>query len=327
MLSPISSNTPGSKLGDVVHIGNKGSSPIPSIDPEIIFAANPAFDDTDSMLHEISVRSASIASSPSSMTLVEDDMNKPRACRDLRTLMTKDERGRNFVKLPTSRSIPRNRLESLVDIEHEDKDEDHPNGAFDKENRAVNADANTSKKRFRSMLFQKAQSIKKAKHADHSPVVWVIEPSLNEDGTLRFKFTTDAGACLILREDEALESIEIMKASSRTNAYFQVYCIEGKESRVIKPERISKAIEEIIAEMKPKLIEEDVLTAEASAKTKHWIGHRFYRFLLRRRWKKLVRRQIRIATGESRKGRRFVSMLFPYALVWKRLDRHNRTAV
>jgi len=320
MNSRYASSTP-SKFGDVIHLNNTSNDPIPSIDPKIVFKGSTEFNDADSMLDEIAVRT-SIASSPSSMTLLDDDPPKPRACRNLRALMKNGKREKF-----KSRISPRNRLESFVDVELKEKEDEFAKGS-DKENVDTNdSTETTSKKRLRSTRFQKPQSMKKAKNAEHSPVVWVIESSFNKDGTLRFKFTTDVGACLILKDKEALESITIMKDSSRTNAYFQVYSTEGKESRVIKPDQISQAIEEIIAKSKPKLKEEDVLTSDAPAKTKRCIGHRFYRFLLRRRWKKLVRRQVRIATGESSKRRGLVSIILPFSLIWKRAGAKNRASV
>lgn len=322
MHSNYSSNTPCSKFGDVINVAdaNANPTPLPLFGHDDLVAESDNFiQDLDAMLDEIAI-SNSISSSPSAMT---DDSKKPHACRDLRALAIAAEDKASHPGL-------RQRLESFLDVGLALEEGSRVVQAPNKENAENEDPAKEPKRGRRSQRSQKKSKTRRSKQtreATYSPVVWVIEPSHNKNGTLRFKFTTDAGACLILKGEEVLASIDIMRAASRNNTYFQVYSVGGNSSRVVKPDKISKAMKDLIAESKPKAEEEDVLTIDASSPPRKRIGDRFFRFLLRRRWKQVVRRQVRIAVGDSVERARFESMTFPFAKIWKRFSRRDRTAV
>jgi hypothetical protein len=162
---------------------------------------------------------------------------------------------------------------------------------------------------------------------DEAPIVWVIEPGYDRQGTLRFKFSTDGGAYLILKDEEAKESVIIMAGSSR-NTFFQVYSLQGGVSRILGSDQISQAIDDIVEEAKPELEEEDeihVFMPETDDNIKKSPGKRFIRYILRRRWKNLVRRQVGIAMGDARKKGHGWLVLLPIFLIWKMATRRSRT--
>ncbi|OEU10547.1 hypothetical protein FRACYDRAFT_247089 [Fragilariopsis cylindrus CCMP1102] len=101
------------------------------------------------------------------------------------------------------------------------------------------------------------------------PMVWTIQPTRRKNGNnsnkkkdsdkdveshIRFKFSTDFGACFYLNEKESLEFIEILKKFSSKKLspyslckmYYQVYTIDSSESRVVKCDTISSLIHEIV---------------------------------------------------------------------------------
>lgn len=309
------------------------------IDPDIIIE-----DDDDTVLAEIAVRN-SLSSSPSAMT--DEDTQKPSAYRDLMALVKKPKPKPVLPHLGS-----RLRLESIVDVElgSKEKQDDallvppttEGDSSMTTENDENHNPAGmiwpkTPRPRRERVFFKnraRRQAKKKFDEESYAPVVWVIEPGFNKNGTLRFKFTTDAGACLILNDTQALESIDIMKESSRAGTYyFQVFSIQGNSSRVVKPDQIAEAMSGIIADSKPIATEDDVLTSGVPPNKR--FGHRFFRFLLRRRWKNLIRRQVRIAMrgggnfeADSRRSR-FVSMASrPFVMLWKRFTtRRNRASL
>ena len=156
------------------------------------------------------------------------------------------------------------------------------------------------------------------------PIVWVIQPGFDTSGGLRFKFSTDSGAYLLLKEEEARESVVIMATSSR-NTFFQVYSLQGAVSRIVKRNEISKVIEEIVVEAKPMLEDDGDQILEVGSKTKKGPGQRLFRYMVRRRWKNVVRRQVGIAMGNDMKRARGWLVFFPILLVWKFLTRRSRT--
>jgi hypothetical protein len=100
------------------------------------------------------------------------------------------------------------------------------------------------------------------------PMVWVIQPTRrmnrnnkkkkvdngNGESNIRFKFSTDFGACFYLNEKESLEFIEILKKNSSKKLspysscrmYYQVYTMDSSESRVVKSDAISSLIQDIV---------------------------------------------------------------------------------
>ena len=160
------------------------------------------------------------------------------------------------------------------------------------------------------------------------PLVWVVQPGYNSDGTLNFKITTDSGVCLILKHKEAIESISILKESaSASTTFFQIYAIKSNVSKVIPADQVEKAFDEVVAQATPALEGDNVISPDSATKSKKRLGQRFYRFFVRRRWKALVRRQVGIAVGDSRKGARLFSTIFPLLLLWKAFQRRSRQTV
>jgi hypothetical protein len=101
------------------------------------------------------------------------------------------------------------------------------------------------------------------------PMVWVIQPTRRKNGNnsnkkkdsdrdveshIRFKFSTDFGACFYLNEKESLEFTEILRKFSSKKLppyssckmYYQVYTMDSSESRVVKCDAISSLIQEIV---------------------------------------------------------------------------------
>lgn len=191
------------------------------------------------------------------------------------------------------------------------------------------------------------------------PMVWVVQPVYdNDNGGLSFKFTTDTGACLILKNEEAISCVEIMKMYTRKmncKTFFQLYTMDGRESRIVKADGISDLMLETYRHLMttPPLSTEadeaagppalgDTLIAygnEGQIIRIHHDGHgpdspqdekkgsvdsrpgqRFVRHIMRRRLKKLIRRQMDAAMGieeGNRKRSRTMRLFYPFWVVWK----------
>jgi hypothetical protein len=276
---------------------------LPTIDERAIMEGTHFLEDMETILE---------GATSVSMTALDEYLTKPRACRDLTALMPDNDR-EDLLRQPTPRLGLRRRLETYLEEEMI---------------RAYQAELAEDKPEEESNEADKAARCKSAAKEDNSnesPIVWVIQPVHNKDGTLRFKFSTDDGACLILKDKETLESVEIMKSSSR-NTFFQVYSLEGGISRIVQPDQISHVMEDIISEVKPNVDEEHIFTtnAEPETKTKKRPGQRLISYIMRRRWKTIVRRQVGIAVGDARKGAQAWAVLFPIFLIWKALSRRSR---
>jgi hypothetical protein len=256
-------------------------------------------EDLDTILDEIAIFQSD-TSSPSNMTFTDDEGPKkptgnrtPEALADREdvTKITADNIRVILGKGSTPRLHSRDRLESWVDVEVRSP---AIGKTTEKENRAFNSTGDDNK--------TKQAILRKGKKSPDQPVVWVIEPTYDLKQNLRFKFTADHGACLTLKAGEALESIEIMQEASRENTYFQVYSVDGTSSRVIRPQQIARSFNKIVSDSNPAPVD-DVLSGHSTAKDKNRLDRRFYRFLLRRRWRKLVRRQVRLANASHRPSR------------------------
>jgi hypothetical protein len=173
---------------------------------------------------------------------------------------------------------------------------------------------------------------------DDPPIVWVIEPGFDKNGTLRFKFSTDGGAYLILKDEEAKQSVLTM-AESSYNIYFQVYSLqEGPRavSRIVTSDKISQVIQGIVvegAQQQPLCGQYETPAAmheqlEDDNKDKKRPGDRLVRFVARRRrWKNLVGRQLGISIGDDIPGKKTRAwlVLLPLLLIWKMFTRRSRT--
>jgi hypothetical protein len=267
------------------------------------------------------------------ITALEEYTTKPRACRDLTALMSDRDR-MDLLSQQTPRIGLRERLETYLEEEmarvyQEEIAGGRDEAATEKVDQKEGSRAN--KVTAGGWLTKKYGKDKQATSAatdqkEESPIVWVIEPGYSDkDRTLQFKFSTDVGACLFLKDIEALESIEFMKETSR-NTFFQVYAIEGGVSRIIRPDKITEVMKEMLSVAKPSVDEEDTFTTavKSEQRQKHRPDQRLIRYILRRRWKNLVRRQVGIAVGDASKRARGSLIFFPLLLVWKVLMRRSR---
>lgn len=146
-----------------------------------------------------------------------------------------------------------------------------------------------------------------------STMVWDIQPLYDVDNaapdSLRFKFTTNTGACLILKVYEALSWIAIMKKYSEKSScatFFQVYSVDGRESLIASAEDIPSIMRKVFVGCQPELEVEDFMSGGAKTGPRgrrSRSGHRFIQYMRRRRCKRLIRRQVDIALGEAPKSR------------------------
>ena len=322
MQANASANMHCSKFGDVVNVSNDAHTPIPVVDQHELFDGV-LLEDLEIIFHEIAIN-RSLLSSPSTISQVDEETYRPRASRDLGVHVPTEKREKHLVKKSTERPGLRERLESYLDVEHGNQEVGCKTAAAcDKENGNATSTNGNKHKRYRSQQSKSTRHCKKVKKDMYLPVVWVIQPGHNKDGTIWFKFTTDGGAYLVLKDEEALASLDIMKASSPSTTYFQVYSLHGSSSRVMKPDRVAQAVNDIIAEAKPIPEERDLVTFRPTT-SRHGLRRGFHRFMLRRRWQRVVRRQIRIAVGDTRECSGFAYLTSPLAKFWKRVCRRNR---
>lgn len=288
---------------------------LPPLDHDAVVEAHlELMPDLDSILQEV-VSRKSASMNQVTTTLLSQNATRPRACRDLRSLMPPEERMDT-----TPRTVPRFGLRKRLDVFLE---EELRRSAQDCSDMPDESENNISDVKKNKASTEKTSTMKSSKTLP--PVVWVLEPGYTKDGTVRFKISTDAGACLILKYKEALESVGIIKKSANNQTYFQLYSIEGNVSRIVNPDNISDAIVDLVGKSKLGGGDAELDTTETSeTKSSKRIDRRLYRFVLRRRWKYLVRRQVRIASGDSRKGPRILSMISPVMLFWKALSRRSR---
>lgn len=273
-------------------------------------------EDIEDILKGVCCDSLETVTPTATSTAKEQTNVRPRGCRDLRSLMPEADRPQLF-QGSTPRYGLRKRLETYLEEE------------------LLLAQLKESEDSLDKRLESNKDNVKEApkvseSHGDWStgPIVWVIQPGYNQDGTLHFKITTDSGGCMILKREEALESIEILKASGTpSNTFFQVYVIQGGISKVVSADQVADAINDVISEAKPVVDGEEVLNSQEKTKSKKRLGQRVYRFFLRRRWKNLVRRQVGIAVGDSGRGARLFSMIFPFFMIWKAFQRRSRETV
>jgi hypothetical protein len=296
-----------------------GGNILPTIEEEADFDGTQLLDDIEDLLEGSN-------SVPLKSMLREEHGRRPRT--DLTALM---QGGQKLDLLQHTPTIGlRRRLESYLE---EELVRTYQEQFENDEQEEKNPDPVTMGPRRKSTVTAQPNS---KSNNDESPIVWVIEPGYDRQGTLRFKFSTDGGAYLILKDEEAKESVIIMAESSR-NTFFQVYSLQGGVSRVLRSDQISQAIDDIVEEAKPELEEEDEIHAsmpETDEKIKKRHGQRFIRYILRRRWKNLVRRQVGIAmedaskkaaVGDARKKAHGWFVLYPIFLILKMLTRRSRT--
>mmetsp|Transcript_13034 Transcript_13034/g.32905 ORF Transcript_13034/g.32905 Transcript_13034/m.32905 type:complete len:373 (+) Transcript_13034:474-1592(+) len=85
-----------------------------------------------------------------------------------------------------------------------------------------------------------------------TPIVWVIQPTVRKD-KIKFKISTEFGARFLLKKEELVDFLNASKRFSRkeTNisvscgAFFQVYTIDSRESRVVQSDDVCSLVEEM----------------------------------------------------------------------------------
>ena len=193
-------------------------------------------------------------------------------------------------------------------------------------------------------------------------MVWSIRlvDDLQKADRLLFKFTTDYGACFILKKKHAIDFIDILKKYSKKygcTVFYQVYAKNEQLSRIVKNDAISNLVDEIISqaddsksntvqeenqpppqEQPPQEQAQDRSTTPDNgtndgggdqATNPHNSNNRtlvlrFKRYMNRRRLKNLIRQQIGIAIGKAKQSSRGRSLLFlPLRMIWKYCTRNN----
>ena len=85
-----------------------------------------------------------------------------------------------------------------------------------------------------------------------SPIIWVIQPTVSK-GKIKFKISTEFGACFLLKKEELVDFLNASKCFSRkdTNTsvscddFFQVYTIDSRESHVVQSDDVCSLVEEM----------------------------------------------------------------------------------
>jgi len=138
--------------------------------------------------------------------------------------------------------------------------------------------------------------------------VWEVQPIDSEEifGRVLFRFTTEHGACFHLKYKDAIELVEIINkksAKSGCDVFYQVYAVDGIESSIVRRDRITELLQEMISKLQPPIPFEhgeelvyDNANVEKDPSTRGLTKH-IHHYLNRRRVKKLIRRQTGISLG------------------------------
>lgn len=110
-------------------------------------------------------------------------------------------------------------------------------------------------------------------------IVWVLQPTVRK-GKTKFKFSTDFGAYFLIKKDELIEFLDIMKcfckndknSSLRCNAFYQVYTMDKRRSRVIKGDAVVSLIEEMTTHKEGNLPNNPATTARQTKDNEEY-GH------------------------------------------------------
>jgi hypothetical protein len=156
------------------------------------------------------------------------------------------------------------------------------------------------------------------------PAVWDIEPGINSDGSIRFKFSTTGGACLILTHDEAFETVKVIAEESDQAISFKFHSDDRSESTIVPKEAIFQILHDISRGCGPPLDKRSIFSVTtvtsrspgSKATREPW--QRLIRGIRHRRWKNGIRRRVRAATvdtapeGTTRPRGRFL----PFPIRW-----------
>uniref|UniRef100_A0A6U9WJF2 Uncharacterized protein n=1 Tax=Pseudo-nitzschia australis TaxID=44445 RepID=A0A6U9WJF2_9STRA len=83
-------------------------------------------------------------------------------------------------------------------------------------------------------------------------MVWIIQPTIR-NGKIKFKFSTEYGACIFLNKMDSLEFLGIVKEFSKKNrgpsfswnTFYQVYTMDLRESSVVKGDAVTSLFEDM----------------------------------------------------------------------------------
>ncbi|KAL3912590.1 MAG: hypothetical protein SGILL_006823 [Bacillariaceae sp.] len=276
-------------------------------------------EDMDSILSEVSSARGTTATngaprSDSTLSSIDDELNfcyeKPRLHRDL--LLAENEFEVMVTSQHTNRTNLRRRMETYLSA------------------RTIQTLQGPASYSTLETVVEddKEKSTKKAKR-DTDFLVWEILPvdCEEKDGRVLFKFTTDHGACYILKYKHAVEFVQLVKKVTkkrRCEAFYQVYKHDESKSSVVNQDAILPLLENMINRLQPPAPQEE--TGEVVVDTANIIKapsdlttiKRLNRYFNRRRMRKLIRRQVRFTIGRFQKTRG--RLLFgSMQVLWKKL--------
>ena len=273
-------------------------------------------EDMESILSGVSTSSNAGPRSDSTLSTIDSELQnyeKPRLSRTLTDLLSEDEFDVFVVGQRTRRSTLRERMETYMS------------------SRTLReAQGPSSYHSLEDALDEAGKAIdKKSKENDHKNfLVWDVQPEDCEKyfGRCLFKFSTHFGACFLLKYKHAVEFVQVMRKLSkkrRCKAFYRIYNVDGSLSTLVKQDEIERALEHTINRMQPPPYDEDgnevVDTANIIMKPSELTTlKRIARYLERRRFRKVIRRQVGFAIGRFKKtrGRLFFA---PFQLIWKKL--------
>ncbi|KAL3925801.1 MAG: hypothetical protein SGARI_005781, partial [Bacillariaceae sp.] len=270
----------------------------------------------ESILSGVSTTGDNVPRSDSTLSTIDSELQnyeKPRLSRNLIDLMSESEFDVYVVGQRTRRSTLRERMETYMS------------------SRTLReAQGPSSYHSLEDALDEAGKAIdKKSKQADHKNfLVWDVQPEDCEEkfGRVLFKFSTHFGACFLLKYKHAVDFVRVMEKlgkKRRCKAFYQIYNIDGSQSTLVKQDEIARALEHTINRMQPPPVDEDgndvvdsanVIMKPSELSTVKRIG----RFLERRRFRKVIRRQVGFAIGRFKRtrGRLFFA---PFQLIYKKL--------
>jgi hypothetical protein len=279
----------------------------------------------ESILSGISTSRATGPHSDSTLSTIDDELQsyhaKPRLSRTLTDLMSESEFDVFVVGQRTRRTTLRERMETYMS------------------SRTLGeAQGPSSYHSLEEALDEAGKAIeKKSKLDDHKNfLVWEVQPEDCEEkfGRILFKFSTHFGACFLLKYKHAVEFVQIMDKLTkkrRCKSFYQIFNTDGSKSTLVKQDEIARVLEHTINRLQPPPVDEDGNEMVDSAnviKRPSELGtiKRVDRYMNRRRFKKVIRRQVGFAVGRFKKtrGRLFFA---PFQLLWKKLFSRNHTSM
>ena len=292
------------------------TSQLPSIAEEC------EYDETD-LMHNVDALLAGSDEVPLDEVLKEDEgSSKPKSIRGLLNKMGSSRSFRKKSKTDKTK-LPSDQLE--INLTQELVGTDLPKPGHDIDH--VKEKKRTSTLSFKSRQQEGECPIKEDQCTkdDSPPVVWVVRPSVDAHAHIRFKFSSEGGAMFVLKAHEAQESLELLCDPS-CNTFFQLYSIDGATFETVSNDKISSALDTLIRQQSqpgsPDDVEDEAhvpTQVDDRMKMKRGPVRRIFHHLVRKRWRKVVRRQVSLAMGGVRKKRdgfaAFLPLLFAFKLL------------